>query len=165
MQSTITKRVNRLQTYKLHESEEAVYVNRDEVLKIIDKYTLPITEVKKEADRYGYILVKRNYNKLIPCICGCDKRRRVQKDNQYYIECKNCERYVSGKTVVDAVNKWNDMMRSLNYKHSNKPHTEEAKARIGKTRQQTWLKQREAELQMESLIQEEENEPESRETV
>lgn len=72
---------------------------------------MTLDELRAEADKEGYILVKRTYNKLIPCLCGCNKRRRIQKGDKYYIECKSCERYATGVSILDAVNRWNEIMK------------------------------------------------------
>ena len=108
MQRLISK-INKLQTYKMYEDSEELVELKD-VIKVIEDYKLTLKEIRIEADRLGYIIVKRQYNKLIPCKCGCNKRRRVEKDGAYYIECKGCERYVVGKDVVEAVRKWNEVM-------------------------------------------------------
>lgn len=109
-----------------------------------------LTEIKREAEKHGYILVKRRYNKLVPCKCGCDKRRRVEKEGAYYIECKGCERYVVGTDVNDAVKKWNEVMTP-----PKKVLSEEHKQHLKESARAYWDKKN----------KEKENEPESRETI
>ena len=102
-----------------------------------------LNSIKHEADKYGYILVKRNYNKLKPCMCGCTKRRRVQKDDLYYIECKSCERYATGKTVIEAVNKWNTMMTPK--PKPKKIISDECKKKLSESAKAYWARKKEEE--------------------
>jgi len=149
MQSKLNEKVKKLQTYKMYEGEETVYVERDDVLKLLTDYNVSLKEVRLAADKLGYMVVKRNYTKLIPCLCGCNKRRRVEKNGNIYIECKKCERYSVGKNVYQAVENWNEMMVP-----EKKVLSEEHRKHLSESAKAYWEKKKE-----------EENEPESRETI
>lgn len=82
-------------------------------------------ELKIEADKLGYTLVKfKKAEKLLPCICGCN-RRSTYYGSVYYadedkygervtLECMRCGRKaLSGKNRVEAVANWNKMIRDL----------------------------------------------------
>ena len=93
--------------------------------------------------------VKRNYTKLLPCLCGCNKRRRLEKNGNVYIECKKCERYSVGKNVYQAVENWNEMMVP-----EKKVLSEETKQKLSESAKAYWAKKKE-----------EDNVTEQRETV
>lgn len=149
MQSKLNEKVKKLQTYFMHEGGETVYVDRKDVLDLLDNYKLSLKEVRLAADVHGYMAVKRNYTKLLPCLCGCNKRRRLEKNGNVYIECKKCERYSVGKNVYQAVENWNEMMMP-----EKKVLSEETKQKLSESAKAYWARKKE-----------EENEPESRETV
>ena len=149
MQSKLNEKVKKLQTYKMYEGEETVYVERDDVLNLLTDYNVSLKEVRLAADKLGYMVVKRNYTKLIPCLCGCNKRRRVEKNGNVYIECKKCERYAVGKNVYQAVENWNEMMVP-----EKKVLSDDHKKHLSESAKAYWAKKKE-----------EENEPESRETI
>lgn len=149
MQSKLNEKVKKLQTYKMFENEDTVYVERDEVLKLLTDYKLSLKEVRLAADVHGYMAVKRNYTKLLPCLCGCNKRRRLEKNGNVYIECKKCERYSVGKNVYQAVENWNEMMVP-----EKKVLSEETKQKLSESAKAYWAKKKE-----------EENGTEQRETV
>lgn len=149
MQSKLNDKMKKLQTYKMFEGEDTKYVELNDVLQTLNDYKLSLKEVRQAADVYGYMAVKRNYNKLIPCLCGCNKRRRVIKDGKYYIECKECERYVVGDNVNQAVEKWNKTMIP-----EKRTKSEEHRKHLSESAKAYWARKKE-----------EENEPESRETI
>lgn len=136
MQRMISK-VKKLQTYKIGDDK---LVELDEVIKIIEEYKMTLKEVRAAADTLGYMAVKQNYTKLIPCICGCDKRRRIQKNGSYYIECKKCVRYSVGKNVYQAVDNWNEMMTK-----PKKIISDEHKRHLSESAKAYWDKKKEEE--------------------
>lgn len=140
MQSKLNDKVKKLQTYKIFEGEDTVYVERKDVLDLLDNYKLSLKEVRLAADVHGYMAVKRNYTKLRPCLCGCNKRRRVEKNGNIYIECKKCERYAVGKNVYQAVENWNDIMTS-----EKKMLSEEHKQHLSESAKAYWDKKRKEE--------------------
>lgn len=150
MQSTrLINKIKKLQTYKMFEGEKTKYVGLEDVIKVIEEYKMTLDETRKEVDRLGYMVVKRNYTKLLPCLCGCNKRRRVVKDGSYYIECKECEKYVTGANLYQAVENWNKVMVP-----EKKEISEARRKQLSDAGKARWAKKKE-----------EENEPESRETV
>ena len=149
MQSKLNEKVKKLQTYKMFENGDTVYVERKDVLDLLDNYKLSLKEVRLAADVHGYMAVKRNYTKLLPCLCGCNKRRRLEKNGNVYIECKKCERYSVGKNVYQAVENWNEMMVP-----EKKVLSEETKQKLSESAKAYWAKKKE-----------EENGTEQRETV
>lgn len=138
MQSTrLINKIKKLQTYKMFEGEKTKYVELEDVIKVIEEYKMTLDETRKEVDRLGYMVVKRNYTKLLPCLCGCNKRRRVIKDGSYYIECKECEKYVTGANLYQAVEKWNKVMTP-----EKKVLSEETKQKLSESAKAYWAKKK-----------------------
>lgn len=80
--------------------------------------TLP--ELKAEADKLGYKVVKKSepYTPMLPCICGCKRREHwsTRFGNGKYgtkLVCIRCNRSASGLTQTDARKAWNKMIGEL----------------------------------------------------
>ena len=80
--------------------------------------TLP--ELKAEADKLGYKVVKKSepYTPLLPCICGCKRREHWVKyagNNKYEttLLCMRCNRKASGLSQTAARKAWNKMIGEL----------------------------------------------------
>ena len=74
---------------------------------------MTLEELKVEAARHGYSLRKNdNREKLLPCICGCNRRETWygQGDRAYILKCKVCDRESYGKTLKEARSNWNRMI-------------------------------------------------------
>lgn len=55
---------------------------------------MTLDELKKEAKKQGYYVMKpsTNYTKFLPCTCGYKKRTELHAENSYMIayQCKRC---------------------------------------------------------------------------
>ena len=80
-------------------------------------------ELKTEADKLGYNLVKKNqYIKFLPCTCGSNRRHTVfcvccekYPDGGLLFECNKCGKSSPvGKHYADAKAKWNKMIQGEN---------------------------------------------------
>lgn len=73
---------------------------------------MKLEDLKTEADKLGYRLVpKRVSIKLLPCICGCNRRRTWYTYGGQYYECKKCgKKSAVGKSCVEAKRLWNKMI-------------------------------------------------------
>ena len=72
-------------------------------------------ELKEEANRQGYNLVKKRVTeKLLPCTCGCKRRGRFYHYNPKGISvvCKRCGRSAKGRNETDAIHAWNVAIQS-----------------------------------------------------
>ena len=72
-------------------------------------------ELKAEATKQGYVLIKRQERvNLLDCTCGGKKRRSWSKikDNKTFagLECIRCGKMVWGEDTLDARIKWNKMI-------------------------------------------------------
>lgn len=72
-------------------------------------------ELKKEAKRQGYLLIKKQERiNLLDCTCGGKRRRSWSKikDGQTFagLECIRCGKMVWGANTLDARKKWNRMI-------------------------------------------------------
>lgn len=77
-------------------------------------------ELKAEADKLGYTLVKyKKAEKLLPCICSSNRRSTYYRwnddgTNSLILECMRCgKRAPAGKNKIEAVANWNKMIRIL----------------------------------------------------
>lgn len=77
---------------------------------------LTFEQLKAEADRQGYNLVKkRQYVKFLPCTCGCNRRytfysmERITWNVGY--KCARCGKEAFGKSAEDAKLNWNELIR------------------------------------------------------
>ena len=76
---------------------------------------MTLQELKKEAKKQGYKLVKDNpLPKLLPCKCG---RKRMSKEywscgktEKVIIVCPSCNIYSEGSTERKARENWNKLM-------------------------------------------------------
>ena len=78
---------------------------------------MTLEELKIEANKLGYNLIKKNPKpKILPCICGCRRRRHlyIGSDNIYNraLVCKRCGRRVEGIDDRDVINNWNKEIES-----------------------------------------------------
>ena len=77
-------------------------------------------ELKSEAKRQGYKLIKDDPKSKLPCICGCKKRlgtywfvSREKADVTIY--CPVCNREAIGKNEQEAIENWNNsILREIN---------------------------------------------------
>ena len=73
-------------------------------------------ELKAEAEKQGYKLIKHDPQKLLPCTCGHNKRSRWYGGGWFgsrriTLECKKCgKRSPSGSNEKEAVKLWNEMI-------------------------------------------------------
>ena len=77
---------------------------------------MTIEELKEEARKLGYDVVpKREYERLLPCTCGHNRRERYYCNSASgtYVKlvCARCGRRVEGKTESEAKRNWNKTMR------------------------------------------------------
>lgn len=56
---------------------------------------MTLDELKLIADSMGYRILKKSESlpKLIPCICGCNRRTTVRSTSGEFYICKNCGIY------------------------------------------------------------------------
>lgn len=77
---------------------------------------MTITELKEEASKHGYILIKRNKRKLLPCKCGGNRRNHIwcgPNLTQIKLVCKKCGYEAQpGYSKYQAELNWNDEMKS-----------------------------------------------------
>ena len=75
---------------------------------------MTIEELKSEAKKLGYKLIKDTRPpKLLPCICGC-KRRNQWYDSAFGVTILSCERCwltASGKNRTEAIIAWNSLVK------------------------------------------------------
>lgn len=75
-------------------------------------------ELKAEADRQGYVLIKKPdpMPKLMPCVCGRKRiglwNRWVDNVGMFKYRCPRCDKQseVWAKSVREARSIWNDMI-------------------------------------------------------
>lgn len=75
---------------------------------------MTVEELKAEADKLGYRLIKKPmYIKILPCVCGCKihKYWHNAKTNESGVGCPKCERIIWGKDETEAKMNWNEIMR------------------------------------------------------
>lgn len=82
---------------------------------------MTLEQLKIEAEKLGYYLVKKNKKpKMLPCVCGCKRRDHwfIGGDSEYkrMLKCKKCDIEVYGKNDIDVINKWNEMIESQRLK-------------------------------------------------
>ena len=79
---------------------------------------MTLEELKLEADKLGYSLVKKQKSiKLLPCICGSERRTMWIttaggiKEVQRILVCDKCGmKAPPGNTIQEAKENWNKMM-------------------------------------------------------
>ena len=77
---------------------------------------MTIEELKKEANKLGYnIIKKREIPKILPCTCGCKKREHIYISGKTEfprgLRCKRCGKRVEGLNDIDVINNWNKMIK------------------------------------------------------
>ena len=81
---------------------------------------MTLEELKAEADKLGYNLVKKQvYTKLLRCTCGCKPAQNMvwtgRKFVGYSYECKNCDyQSTPHKLKYKAKSNWNEMINGGN---------------------------------------------------
>ena len=76
---------------------------------------MPFDKLKAEAKRQGYNLIPiTKVEKLLPCICGCNRRKHWYCSTGEWLKCEKCGRegYI-GKSHAEAIHKWNEMIKEL----------------------------------------------------
>lgn len=69
-------------------------------------------EIKAEAEKLGYKLVKHQpYERLLPCTCGCNRRKTVYYLNYQALVCTSCGKMAKGFSREQAKRNWNEMIR------------------------------------------------------
>jgi len=76
---------------------------------------MTLEELKAEAKRQGYSLIKYNpLPKMIPCVCGNNKRyrrwRNTDGDESVSIVCTKCGREIEGWSERETRIRWNKAM-------------------------------------------------------
>lgn len=75
---------------------------------------MTLDELKAEVDKLGYKLIKKSVRiKMLPCICGCDKRTEWfdSSKRQTFYSCDGCgKKSPLAKTVNAAKQAWNEMI-------------------------------------------------------
>ena len=82
-------------------------------------------ELKAEAKRQGYNLIKIRNVKLLPCTCGSNRREHwyMYRDGIRFkgLICHKCGKEALGKTEIEAKENWNRMIKEeLNERNNNK---------------------------------------------
>jgi hypothetical protein len=76
---------------------------------------MTLEELKVEAKKHGYKLTKEYpYIRLVPCICGCNRRTMwFGFDNTYVYRCNKCGfEGEKAKTKNEAKLKWNECVEN-----------------------------------------------------
>lgn len=75
---------------------------------------MTLEELKVEADKLGYRVVKKKIQhvNLLPCLCGCKRRKHEYVDGKIRLVCSKCRQTSSGYSLADASRNWNRMVRS-----------------------------------------------------
>ena len=76
---------------------------------------MTLEELKSEAKKLGYKLIKDDPKSKLPCVCGCNSKKlgtywfvsREKADVTIY--CPICDREATGKNERDAIENWNAM--------------------------------------------------------
>lgn len=79
-----------------------------------ERFVMTLEELKIEANKLGYKLIKNNpMPKLKPCVCGCKQRTEWSCHNPdgVRLECVKCGLSTPVvKTRREAINSWNDLI-------------------------------------------------------
>ena len=75
---------------------------------------MELRELKQEAKKAGFYLLKAQpREKLLPCTCGCKKRRTLYSPKGVVLECTKCGRHTRyAKNPTDARAFWNAGIRA-----------------------------------------------------
>jgi len=73
---------------------------------------MTIEEIRKEAEAIGYsITFSKKPPNLLPCVCGCKRRRHWHSKDGLYLQCGTCYlKSKPGKTAYDVNTNWNNMI-------------------------------------------------------
>lgn len=86
---------------------------------------MTLEELKVEADKLGYKVVRKSVRRdnLVPCICGCKRRAHWyeskwndsthKSQNIVGMRCLRCGREVTGFSLNDVRRNWNLMIGKL----------------------------------------------------
>lgn len=76
----------------------------------------PVEVLKATAKALGYNIVKvQKTEKLLPCICGSNRRGRwtgTGAENKVILICERCGRKANGKSEREARHNWNEMIKN-----------------------------------------------------
>ena len=83
---------------------------------------MTLDELKKEAKKHGYGLIKlHSRTKMLPCTCGHNRRSHCNVYHHksgrfyYYLVCNKCGlKSPCADTEEEAKEKWNNMIEELN---------------------------------------------------
>lgn len=72
-------------------------------------------KLKKEADKLGYNLIKKQNNiRFLPCVCGHNRRRQwISSKGKFYVCCTCGLRSPASKTEKGAKIAWNEMIEKM----------------------------------------------------
>ncbi len=77
---------------------------------------MTVEELRKEAKALGYNIIKINpKEKMIPCVCGCNRRERWTgntEERNIILKCIRCGKEAYGKTDREARHNWNEMIKN-----------------------------------------------------
>lgn len=73
---------------------------------------MTLDELKAEAEKLGYALIKKSESiKMLPCTCGCKRRTEWFCKGQTFYSCNRCGKKSSrSNTVRGAKRAWNEMI-------------------------------------------------------
>lgn len=76
---------------------------------------MTVDELRAEAKALGYNIIKINpMEKLLPCVCGNNRRERWSLSGAYdgiKLKCTKCGRAAKGKNEREVRHNWNEMVR------------------------------------------------------
>lgn len=78
---------------------------------------MDVEELKTLAKSMGYNIIPiKKREKLLPCICGCNRRNHweTRREGIWYqkLICEKCGKFSLGKSEAEAIHNWNEMIRS-----------------------------------------------------
>lgn len=101
--------------YSCHSGDKLLFA--DNVLKQLPSAELELKELKAEADKLGYRLVKKAEKiKLLPCSCGCKKKptewvKASSENGGWFYKCDYCDKKSEVvATKIGAKRAWNRMI-------------------------------------------------------
>ena len=75
---------------------------------------MTLDELKVEAEKLGYTLIKKSPNiKMLPCTCGCKRRTEWFSKGQIFYSCERCgKKSPLSNTERGAKRAWNEMIEN-----------------------------------------------------
>ena len=74
-----------------------------------------VEELRREAKALDYNIIKINpMEKLLPCVCGCNRRDHWSVGGAYVgikLKCMKCGREAMGKNAREVRHNWNEMIK------------------------------------------------------